>query len=165
MLHVMTTWPTNPTLADSVLDSLARRMPAPRLPGLKPNRYRTERQAIDAAVLALGPQARPEFEFNVIRLDGMWIWKPTEEMRAVARGSFQAKINGGARRARMIGARTVKTAKVVLELPEGQALALAQLCQRLKIEDIIRLSNGKSDMDTAVAKLGSALKEAGFNPQ
>ena len=137
----------------------------PLLPGMRPQRYRIRQEAIDAALMAMGPQARPEFEFEVIRLDGMWIWKPTDRVRTVARGSFQAKMDGGVRRANAIGARTVKTAKVVLELPEGQALALAQLCQRLKIEDIIRLSGGKGDMDTAIAKLGSALKEAGFNPQ
>lgn len=153
-------------------DALLARLDTPATPRRppvvrgEPQRYRLRQHAMDAALAVLGPLARHEFEYETHRVDGWWIWKATDdEARPVTRGSFQAKVNGGRRAAARIGAKTVKTATVVLELPEGQALALAQLCQRLKIEDIIRLSGGKGDMDVAIAKLGGALKEAGFNPQ
>jgi hypothetical protein len=138
----------------------------PLLPGMRPQRYRIRQEAIDAALMAMGPQARPEFEFEVIRLDGMWLWKPTDRVRTVARGSFQAKMDGGSRRANSIGARTVKTAKVVLELPEAEAMALAKLCRRIKVEDLIRLAAADgAGMDTAVLKLASALRAAGISPE
>ena len=152
-------------------DALLARLDGPSSPSRRPVvhggpvRYRLRQRAMDAAMAVLGPMARHEFEYDTFRVDGWWIWKPTDEVPAVARNSFQAKMDGGRRAAARIGAKTVKTATVVLELPEGQALALAQLCQRLTTEQIIELSRGKGDMDVAVSKLGSALKEAGFNPQ
>jgi hypothetical protein len=148
----------------AITEANTARLPTLPMPGMRPQRFRIRQDAVDAALLAMGPDARPEFEFNVIRLDGVWIWKPTEQVRAVRTGDFQSKINGGARRARAIGNRTVKTATVTLELAEAEAVALATLCRRIKVEDLIRLNAGPSS-DTAVMKLASALRAAGVNPE
>ena len=61
--------------------------------------------------------------------------------------------------------------KVVLELPDDQAMALAQLAKRLGYDDAERLSSrydGGEERDAMLAgidKLQRALKDAGFNPR
>lgn len=61
--------------------------------------------------------------------------------------------------------------KVVLELPDDQAMALAQLAKRLGYDDAERLSSrydGGEERDAMLAgidKLQRALAEAGFAPR
>jgi hypothetical protein len=58
-----------------------------------PKTYRIRTDAIDAAVLAIGSHARPEFEFEVWRCDGRWRWKALDEARPQT--AAQLKANGG----------------------------------------------------------------------
>ena len=61
--------------------------------------------------------------------------------------------------------------KVVIELPDDQAMALAQLAKRLGYDDAERLSSrydGGEERDAMLAsidKLQRALREAGFAPR
>ena len=61
--------------------------------------------------------------------------------------------------------------KVVIELPDDQAMALAQLAKRLGYDDAERLSSrydGSEERDAMLAgidKLQRALAEAGFAPR
>ena len=61
--------------------------------------------------------------------------------------------------------------KVVIELPDDQAMALAQLAKRLGYDDAERLSSrydGGEERDAMLAsidKLQRALAEAGFAPR
>lgn len=143
--------------------------PIPRLgpDGREPRRFSKRCHAMDAAVRTLGPLARNEFEYEVVRVDGWWIWKRIDDARAPT--LFQAKINGGKHAAaRIASARKTHTVKVVLELPPDQALALAQMCKRITFEDVQRMSENPQEhdrMDSAITKLGSALKVAGSHPR
>lgn len=150
-------------------DALLARLNRPAMPVRKPvvadnvRRYRTRDEAKNAAVAVLGPLARHEFEFETSRVDGWWLWRATGEVRTPT--MLEAKKSGGKHAAaRIHAARRAPIVKITLELPPEQAQALAQLAARLTFEDIQRLSDGEGDMDTAVAKLGAALKSAGFVP-
>ena len=62
----------------------------------------------------------------------------------------------------------MKTATITVELPDGEALALAQLCKRISHADC--RSNAVNDdeayiMMDAIAKLQRALAESGYSPR
>jgi hypothetical protein len=58
-----------------------------------PKTYRIRNDAIDAALLALGPLARPGFEFKTWKCDGVWHWRALDEVPEPTHA--QLKANGG----------------------------------------------------------------------
>jgi hypothetical protein len=64
--------------------------PPTRVP---PKTYRIRNDAIDAALLALGPLARPGFEFKCWKCDGVWHWRALDEVPEPTHA--QLKANGG----------------------------------------------------------------------
>ena len=62
-------------------------------------------------------------------------------------------------------------AKIILDVPPEQCVALAQLCKRLGYDDCQRLANRhdgggeRDEMLAAIENLRSALAESGFNPR
>lgn len=58
-----------------------------------PKVYRIRNDAIDAALLAIGPHARPGFEFRVWKCDGVWHWRALDEVPEPT--AAQLKANGG----------------------------------------------------------------------
>jgi Protein of unknown function (DUF3489) len=59
------------------------------------DRFKRQADAKAAATLALGPHARHEFEFETMKVDGAWIWRPTDTVKPDTEA--QAKANGGKR--------------------------------------------------------------------
>jgi hypothetical protein len=59
--------------------------------------YKKHNDARDAAIKAIGPEAREGYEFEVWECDGYWLWKKTAEEDIPAPSGFQIKINGGKR--------------------------------------------------------------------
>jgi hypothetical protein len=58
--------------------------------------------------------------------------------------------------------------KIVLELPDDQAMALAQMCKRFCYEDAVRFAIGGRERDAILdgtLTLQRALKDAGFAPR
>jgi len=129
--------------------------------------YRVRREAMDAAVFALGPLARHGFEFTTFQCDGGWRWRSIDDETAPRVTGFQTKANGGKRGLMAVNAVwKPKTVQIALELPEDQAHALARLCKALSFEEVQRLTAGPHDhdrTDTALMKLVSALKSAGIS--
>lgn len=62
-------------------------------------------------------------------------------------------------------------AKFIVEMPDDEALALAQMCKRICYEQIERLASPHdggqecASMATAIIKLQNTLAEAGYAPR
>lgn len=62
--------------------------------------FRREKDAMNAAVLEIGPHARKGFEYDVAKCDGAWRWRRTDDAECAAKlaaNGAQLKANGGKR--------------------------------------------------------------------
>jgi hypothetical protein len=55
--------------------------------------FATKEAAKRAAVATLGPQARHQFEYDTSKVDGVWFWRPCEDVRPPT--AAELKANGG----------------------------------------------------------------------
>lgn len=104
-------------------------------------------RAVKAAVLALGPQAIPEFDFTIIKCDKRWMWRAIASDKRQPVSDQQVKANGGK-----------KAVAVLVSAPDrlaGEAVASAA------VEKI--MANAKKPVDTTEDSNGFPvfLKRAG----
>jgi hypothetical protein len=116
-----------------------------------PKSWDKKDRAIAAAVKALGPEARNEFEFTVEKCDGRWMWRATDADKIPPPNAAQFKANGGKR-------------GFAPSLPTRDALAVELLgtpAEKLALEITQRKDEkaGEAVANAAVEKIMAAAKK------
>jgi len=100
------------------------RLPTHAAPA-RPKGFKKMADAKAAAVLAIGPHARPGFEFEVAKVDGQWIWREFTEPKPLNAAQIKAEGGKKAPGARRKAASAPEPAPAIPEPPSLEAQLLA----------------------------------------
>jgi hypothetical protein len=110
--------------------------------------YRIRKDAEMAAVMAIGPHARPGFEFEAYKCDGVWRWKAFDEVRPPTAADL--KTSGGK--------------KSIMTQPQGTAKAKVNKRGNIEPHDLdippfLKRAPASQPRTPALAKASTASQE------